>query len=67
MCLDAVKDRKLIEEDQVEVKPENISDGILDENVDIHLIGKFFTNDAWMLVKEIVEQRNLKLYICENS
>jgi len=29
MCLSAVKDRKPIEEDQVEVRPEKISDGVL--------------------------------------
>ena len=38
----AVEDRRLIEEDQVEVRPEKISDGVLDENVDVHLIRKFF-------------------------
>ena len=63
----AVEDRRLIGEDQVEVRPEKISDGVLDENVDIHLIRKFFTNDAWMLIKEIVEQKKLKtVYVCKN-
>ena len=63
----AVEDRKLIEEDQVEVRPEKISDGVLDINADIHLIRKFFTNDAWMLIKEIVEQKKLKtVYVCKN-
>ena len=39
----AIDDRKLINENQVEVKLEKISDsdGALDENVDIHLIRKF--------------------------
>ena len=32
----AINDGKLIEEDQIEVRPEKISDGVLDENVDIH-------------------------------
>ena len=56
----AINDRKLIEEDQIELRPEKISDGVLDENVDIHLIRNFFTNDGWMLVKEVVEQKKLK-------
>ena len=33
----ATDDGKLIEEEQIEVRPEKISDGVLDENVDIHL------------------------------
>ena len=39
----AIDDRKLIDENQVEVKLEKISDpdGALDENVNIHLIRKF--------------------------
>ena len=39
----AIDDRKMIDERQVEVKLEKISDpdGALDENVDIHLIRKF--------------------------
>ena len=38
----ATNDKKLIEEDQTEVRPEKISDGVLDKNVDIHLIRTFF-------------------------
>ena len=38
----AINDKKLIEEDQIEVRPEKISDGVFDENVDIHLIRIFF-------------------------
>ena len=63
----AINDKKLIEEDQIEVRPEKISDGVLDENVDIHLIRIFFTNDGWMLVKEVVEQKKLRtVYVCKN-
>ena len=36
--------KKLIEEDDVEVHPAN---AVLDENVDIHLVRKFFKGDAW--------------------
>ena len=34
----------LIEEEQVEVRPENLPDAILDENVDIHLIRRHFSS-----------------------
>ncbi len=48
---------QLLEEESVEVKPDLVPEGVLDENVDIHLIRKFFTNDAWLLVKDVLEQK----------
>ena len=42
VAVSATNDGKLIEEEQLEVRLEKISDGVLDENVDIHLIRKFF-------------------------
>ena len=56
----------LIEEEQVEVRPENLPDAILDENVDIHLIRRHFSNDAWMMVQSVVDQkRSNPMYICK--
>ena len=43
---------KLIDEENVEVCPEKLPDAILDENVHVHLIRRFFTNDAWLLVMD---------------
>ena len=40
--------KQLIKEESVEVQPENLPDAILDDHVDIHLIRKYFTNDAWL-------------------
>ena len=40
----------LIEEEQVEVRPEPP----MDENVDVNLIRTHFCNDAWLLVQEVV-------------
>lgn len=40
----------LIEEQIVETRVEKLLDPVVDENVDIHLIRKFFTQDAWMVV-----------------
>ena len=42
----------LIEEQSVETRAEKLLDAVLDENVDIHLIRKFFTQDAWMVVTD---------------
>ena len=41
MASDAHKGKVLVEEEQVEVKPELLPDSVLDDNVDIHLIRKF--------------------------
>ena len=38
----------LINEESNEVIPKNVVDGVMDENVDISLIRKYFTPDAWM-------------------
>ena len=55
----------LIEEEQVEVHPENLPDAILDENVDVHLIRRYFSNDAWLVVQDVVSQkRSNPLYKC---
>lgn len=46
---DAMKG-KLIEEDKVECRPEQIPDSVLDENVDVCLVRRYFSSDAWMLL-----------------
>ena len=48
-------DDYLIEETEVEVRPEKIPRKCLDENVCVAQIKKFFTFDAWSLVTEVVE------------
>ena len=62
----AMKDRKLlIQEEQVEVMPERLPDATLDENVDVHLVRKFFTNDAWLLVQDVLSRKRANpLYLC---
>ena len=47
----------LIDEEDVETRPERVPCAVLDENVDVHLIRKFFTNDAWLVVVIVVEQK----------
>ena len=61
------KPNELIEEDKVEVRPERLPDAILDENVDVHLIRRYFTNDAWLVVKDVVNQKcSNPVYTCKN-
>ena len=45
----------LIEEESVEYRPEVMPNAVLDESVDIFLIQKYFTNDAWLLVTDMLE------------
>lgn len=54
----------LIEEEEVEVRPEKIPDAVCDENVDIHLIRKFFTPDAWLVVAQVTEQKKKSILVC---
>ena len=58
--------RKLIEEEHVEVRPERLPDAVLDENVDVNLIRKFFTQDAWLAVMDVVgKKRSKPVYVCK--
>ena len=47
----------LIDEEDVETRPERVPCAVLDENVDVHLIRKLFTNDAWLVVVNVLEQK----------
>ncbi len=61
------RNRVLIEEEQVEVCPELFPDAIMDENVDVHLIQRYFTSDAWSLVEEVVHRRKENfIYLCKH-
>lgn len=56
----------LIEEEDVETRPDKLPDAVLDENVDVHLIRKFFTQDAWLLVADVVKQKQeSSTFICK--
>ena len=54
----AVKLHQLVEEDEVECK---ISDAVVDENVDVCLIRKYFTTEAWMIVEDVVKLKSDKI------
>ena len=46
---------KLIEEEDVEPRPECVSASCLDDNVCIRNIQKYFTNDGWKALLQVVE------------
>lgn len=45
---------KIIEKNEVEVRPEKVSASCLDENVCLENCRKYCTQDAWMVIKEVV-------------
>ena len=57
----ALKQAVLIEEEHVECRPERITDAVVDENVDVHLIRKYFTYDAWLLVEQVLKRKQEKM------
>ena len=61
----AIKDDRLIEEEDVECRPEKIPCSVLDENVSICLVRPYFTTDAWMIVEEVVKKkRESDVWLC---
>ena len=48
-------DGKIIEEDEVEVRPEKITVSCLDENVCLDSTRKYYSQDAWLAVEDVVE------------
>ena len=55
----------LIEEENVECRPEKVSNAVLGENVDIHLTRSYFSQDAWMIIECVLRQkRERPSWIC---
>ena len=58
--------KNLIEETSVEVLLEKLPDAVLDENVDINLVRHYFSNDAWILVQDVVTRKKRNpVYTCK--
>ena len=54
----AIKQHVLIEEEEVECRPERVSAAILDDTVDICLVRNHFTQDAWMVVEDVIQRKS---------
>ena len=64
--VDDILGGKLVDEEDVEVRPESLPDAAIDENVDIFLIRRFFSSDAWLVVLEAVKIKKSKsIYVCK--
>ena len=61
-----MRDRSLIEEEEVERRPEMIPNAIVNENVDVFLVQKYFTSDAWLVVEDVMKRKSKTLvWICQ--
>ena len=61
----AVRDRGLIEEDEVECRPEKVPNAVVDENMDVYLVRKYFSSDAWLVVEDVVKRKSMTItWIC---
>ena len=59
--------KKVVKGEDVETKPERVPNAVLDENVDLHLVRKYFLNDAWLVVTNVVHQKQRNpVYVCKS-
>ena len=54
----------LLEESDVTVMPELVSSAITDQAVAINNIKKYFTSEAWLLVQDVVRQKQAETTSC---
>lgn len=53
----AISGDRLVEEDEVECRPEKVPCSVLDENVDICLVRHYFTVEAWKVVDGVMKKK----------
>ena len=56
-----IRNGVLIEEDAVECRPERVPDSITDQNVDVFLVCRLFTQDACAIVDNVYKQKVKKM------
>ena len=62
IALAVLDGKQMIKQNEVDISPEKITDAVLDENVDIHLIRKYFSRDAWQTVFGAVQLKKANCY-----
>ena len=61
-----LKKHSLIEEEEVECRPEKIPNTIVDENVDVYLVRKYFSSDAWLVVEDVIKRKSKAIvWVCQ--
>ena len=61
----AFTSKTLIEEESVEVPPENVPSAVLDSHVDIRIIQKFFSVDEWTALESVYNARKNLPWTCQ--
>ncbi|CAG9772142.1 unnamed protein product [Ceutorhynchus assimilis] len=54
----------LIDEDEIETMPQEITNAIIDDNVNILITKKYFTPDGWKLVQNIIRSKKSQVWEC---
>ena len=62
IALAVLDGKQMIEQNEVQISPEKITDAVLDKNIDIHLIRKYFSRDAWQTVIGAVKLKMANCY-----
>ena len=64
----AMHEDTLLDEEVVETHPERVPNSCIDENASIYIIRKYFTDDEWTQVMQLIETKNNATYyrkMCE--
>ena len=50
----AIMESRIVEEEDVEVRPEKVPTACIDENVCLESCRKYCTTDAWLIIMDVV-------------
>ena len=50
---------KLVNKTEVQGRPEKAPSSVFDDNVEVSLVRHYFTNDAWLLVEDVIKRKRL--------
>lgn len=53
----ALDGQGLIDEDKVECMPDKVPNAIVDDSVDVHLVRRYFTSNAWMIIQDVIRRK----------
>ena len=61
-----LRKHSLIEEEEVECRPEKIPNTIVGENFDVYLVRKYFSSDAWLVVEDVIKCKSKAIaWVCQ--
>ncbi|XP_043271633.1 uncharacterized protein [Venturia canescens] len=61
----ALYEGRMIEKEEVETRPEKLSHALIDDEVNVAIVEKYFTNEAWQLIKKAIDSKKKQnVYHC---